>query len=400
VRERISEPIRVLHFISGLGTGGAETMLLKLLGGWDRSRFEGAVVSLAGPGDLGRDIVDMRIPLTCLELKRLPPRLDRVWRLRRWMREFSPSICQGWMYHGNLAATLMTSWARSSAAAVWNVRASLDLEADKAATVRAIRLGARWSNRPARIVYNSEVSAAQHAAIGYSAERATVIPNGFDLSRFRPDPDARARLLASLGLEDDAVIVGHVARYHPMKDHATLLAAMSMVWAAAPSAHLVLVGSGLDGRNEALRELIEGCGGVDRVSCLGSRRDVERLHPAFDLLVMSSARMEGFPNAVGEAMACGVPCVVTDVGDCATLVGDTGAVVPPSDPAALATAVLKLIGLGKAGRTAMGARATRRVAETYSLDRIVLLYQDLYAQLSQLHGRSNRGSARRVPHGN
>jgi glycosyltransferase involved in cell wall biosynthesis len=231
------------------------------------------------------------------------------------------------------------------------------------------------------IIYNAERSAQRHAAIGYPADKAIVIPNGFDLDAFRPDPDARAWLRAEHGLAPDTPVVGRVARNHSMKDHACLFGAFARVAEAVPAARLAVVGSGMVGDDPALARLAAAAGVADKVLWLGPRRDIERLTAGFDVALSTSSRGEGFPNVMGEAMACGVPMVATDVGDAAAILDDPARIVPPGDAAGLAAIVVRLLQAGPDARAALGVRDRQRALARFSIAAVGDAYAALWARL-------------------
>lgn len=371
--------MRILHVITGLDTGGAETMLLKLLTVHVSAGVECAVVSLGGEGTLGPRIGALGVPVLGLGLSRRMPNPAALLTLLRFVRRFDPQLIQGWMYHGNLAASLAGLGTRRRVPVNWSIRQSLyDLAAERPATAILIRLGARLSRRPAAIIYNSETSAAQHEALGYAATDRHVIPNGFDCDAFRPSEATRQRVRAALGIAEDAVVIGLIARWHPMKDHRTFFEAAAPVAARHPSARFLLAGSGISADEPGLTQLIAEHGLQSRVLLLGERADVAELTAALDIACSASARGEGFANVIGEAMASGVPCVVTDVGDSARIVGATGIVVPARAPAALADAIGGLIDAGPERRRELGAAARRRVETEFSLPAVAERYLELY----------------------
>jgi glycosyltransferase involved in cell wall biosynthesis len=200
-----------------------------------------------------------------------------------------------------------------------------------------------------------------------------VIPNGFDLARFRPDPGARVRIRTELGIPSDAPVVGLVARFDPNKGHATFAAAARRLAGGRPGTRFVLVGAGIDATNPVVAE-------IPGAHLLGVRTDVAAVVAALDVAVSASSS-EGFSNTLGEAMAAGVPCVATDVGDSATIVGDTGALVPPDDPAALAAGIESLLARTPEERAAGGARARDRVAANWSLPVVARRFEDLYGEV-------------------
>ncbi len=379
--------MRIMHVITGLDTGGAEMMLLKLLSGRSEE-FEPVVVSLTDEGVLGPRIKALGVPVYSLGLRTRLPNPLRLLSIRTITRRFQPQLIQGWMPHGNLVASLAGVLSRTRTAVLWNVRMSLyNIRAEPLLTAGAIRLGATFSRRPVAIVYNSQTGAGQHEALGYRAEKSVVIPNGFDCRMFRRDDEARQRVRAELGVDDATVLVGLVARFHPMKDHAGFLRAAGAVARKHPNLHIVLAGSGVTWAEPLLQKLIAEEQLQKQVFLLGERQDIPAITAALDIACSASAWAEGFSNAIGEAMACGVPCVVTDIGDSAYIVRDTGLVAPARNPEALAQAIRQLIEAGPAARRQLGDAARRRAESEFSLPAIVCRYEDLYRKHLQISKR-------------
>lgn len=369
---------RVVHVITGLGRGGSEGVLVRLLARADRDRFEPHVVSLLDEGVNAAALRKGGVPVHVARPAPSAGLLPSLFELVRLIRGLSPSLLQGWMYHGNLAATLAGWLPGCRAPVLWNVRNSLHtLASEKRATALAIRCGSWLSGQPKAIVYCSRASAAQHEALGYRAASTRLIPNGFDCERFRPDPEARRRMRAELGVPEEAVLVGHAARWHPMKDHLGFVKAAGLAARESGSLVFVAVGTGIDAGNEALAAELRESGLEGRMRLLGEREDMPAVLAALDLFCSSSAS-EAFPNAVGEAMACGVPCVVTDVGDSRWLAGDTGWVAPPGRPEQLARALLEAASVAREARRGLGERARRRVVDELSLEAMVGRYESLW----------------------
>jgi glycosyltransferase involved in cell wall biosynthesis len=366
-----------MHVITGLDIGGAEMMLLKLLSAAD-SGWDSVVVSLTDEGTIGPRIVKLGVPVYSLGLRPRLPNPLRVLTLRRIANRLRPHLIQGWMYHGNLLSSLAGAFSRDRVPVLWNIRQSLyDLAAERKMTAAVIRKCASLSSRAAAIVYVSRVSAEQHEELGYQPSKRVLIPNGTDCDVFRPDGLVRREVRAELGISEDTILVGLVARYHPLKDHAGFLQAAFLVSMAHPEVRFLLIGKGLTPNQPEFATLISELNLNGRVLFLGERSDIPRLTATLDI-ACSSSWGEGFSNAIGEAMACGVPCVVTDVGDSAYLVGDTGVIVPSRNPKALAHAMGQLIDAGSAKRKELGMAARRRIESEFSLPTIVRRYADLY----------------------
>jgi glycosyltransferase involved in cell wall biosynthesis len=378
--------IKVLHLITGLDTGGAEVSLQRLTGAMDRERFENVVVSLTTLGPLGAAIRDQGIRVDAIHMSRALPSPTAVWRLYHLLRAERPDVLQTWLYHSDLIGTLTGRAARVPAIA-WNIRCShMGEKYRRGINSALIKVLARLSKYPDAIVANSLAGQKEHIALGYKPKRWEVLSNGFDLTVFKPDGDAKARLRHELGLVDNSVLIGLVGRYDPMKDHAGFLRAVAELSTTDMQVHFILAGGGVDRGNEVLNALIEQLGIRDRVHLLGQREDIPRLTAGLDIATCCSLG-EGFPNVVGEAMGCAIPCVVTDVGDSAQIVGDTGIVVPPGDPKALAHAWSKLLAAGDADRKVIGQRAHALIDSRYSLAQCAENYQNFYEDLVELSMR-------------
>lgn len=378
---------RVLHIITGLGTGGAEASLLRVLGE-TQGGVAHAVVSLTTAGTRGAAIATLGVPVYALGLARGALAPSALGTLRKIVREFKPDCVQGWMYHGNLAATALSFSGAPTGPVLWNVRHALDAWRDESRTRRLlVRGSALLSHHPRAIVYNSHRSATQHARLGYRAQHNRVIANGVDTTRFAHDKSAGANVRAALGIPADAFVVGLIARVDPLKDHATFLNAAVIDHASngARDTWYLLAGTntapGVRGRAGALDAPIATLVAQQpslgsRIVRLGERSDVMHVLNACDVVTMTS-RSEGSPNAVAEAMACGVPCVVTNVGDSARLVDDTGIVVTVGDAAAIAQAWGALRDNPR-DLAARGQRALARIRNEYSISTEASAYRALW----------------------
>lgn len=375
------EPIKVAHIITGLSTGGAEMMLFKVLSGIDRSRFDTIVISLAGYGPIAERIEALGIKVYSVDMKpgRIPVAGFR--RLVRLLRGLKPDIIQGWMVHGNLVAVIAGIVSRKPV--VWSIRHSnLPEGSEKKMTVLLDNLLKWLSSYPKKIIYNSQAGQRYHESIGYVKRSSVVIPNGFDINMFAPSQHANLELKAELGLPRDTALIGMVGRYHPMKDHATFLNAAIKLIKTYPAVKFVLVGSGCDQKNAELSAFAREHHLENTVFLMGERKDIPTITAAIDIATSSSSSSEGFANTIGEAMSCGVPCVVTDVGDSAWIVGDTGVVVQAMNPTALAEGWARLIEIGETGRRELGMRARQRIIDVFSLQRVVRQFEAIYWEIS------------------
>src|SRR5437667_423722 len=274
--------VRIAHVITGLGTGGAETMLYKLLSRMDRARFDPLVVSVADNGSLAARIAELKIPVFSCGMQPGFPSLGAAFRLTRLLRGFKPHLLQGWMYHGNLAAQGAAVGLAGKTPVVWNIRGSHHLlSEEKFMTAATIWIGARLSALPSKIVANSVVSAELHQRhLGFSKHQWAIIPNGFELGNFSPSENARAVVRSELGLPQNTLLIGLIGRYHPMKDHANFLRAAGIFRKSAPGVHFLLAGTGVDGSNAALRVQCEELGLLGCTHLLGERNDMSRIMAA------------------------------------------------------------------------------------------------------------------------
>jgi glycosyltransferase involved in cell wall biosynthesis len=365
----MGRPLRVLHVTTDLDIGGAEHMLASLVTGRNEPGIAHSIASLVPNGALVPRLRAAGLSVDEFNLRSLAAPAEIV-RLAALIRQLSPEVVQGWMYHGNLAASLALALARRrrQTSLAWGLRCSdMDLRFYSAQLRLVVRAGAAWSAGPDVVTANSEAGLAWHLKLGYRPRRVLVVPNGIDIDRFRPDAAARDAVRRALGLPPDALVLAHVARVDPMKDHETFLAAMSRL----PDMYALLIGAGTDRLAER-----------PRVLRLGHRDDVPQLLAASDIVVSSSAYGEGFCTALGEGMACGLPAVATDVGDANRILGDTGYVVPPRDPAVLAEVIGKLAAEDPGQRAARGHAARARMTAQFSLAAAEHRFGDLYRNLA------------------
>lgn len=383
-------PLSVTFVITNLATGGAEIMLLKLLSRLDRRRFRPSVISLMGMGEIGPRIVDLDIPVHTVGLRPGAPNPLRLRRLVRLLRQLEPDVVDTWMYHADLLGGVAARIA-GCRRVVWGLHnTDLSRSGSKRSTRLVVRVCALLSGAvPAAILSCSVRAREVHERLGYQAEKFHVIPNGYDIEQFNVDPAARASVRAELGLAPDAPLVGLVARYHPQKNHLGFVQAAALVLQQLPQVHFLLAGAGVDRANAALMSAVDQHGIAGHMHLLGRRDDVPRLMAALDVLVSSSSFGEAFPIVLGEAMASCVPCVTTDVGDSAEIVGDTGRVVAPGDMTSLARELVALLQLPATERAALGQRARERIAARYEIGHVVGLYEAFFDDLMRTQGEGD-----------
>ena len=374
--------IRVVHVINSFGFGGAEAMLCNLLLRSDRDRFDLHVVSLIDDLRVAGSIIEAGIPLTTIGMKPGVPSPLAMVRLIRHLRRIRPQVIQTWMDHSNLIGGIAGRFVPGAKIA-WGIHHSNHVRGlTKRSTLLTVRACATLSGRvPARIVCCSEHGRTLYAARGFAKETMTVIPNGFDTDRFRPDRQAALEVRAELGLPADATLIGLVARYDPLKDHATFVRAAGLLHKSIPQVHFLMCGDKVNGDNAALVEQISSLGLIGSCHLLGPRRDMARIFAALDVATSSSIS-EAFPLAVGEAMSCGVPCIATDVGDSVLMIGPAGKIIPPGDPVALAAGWSQILQMDAADRAQLGAAARKRVRELFDLGAVARRYETLYQELA------------------
>ena len=377
------KPISVTHIITDLNIGGAEMMLTRLVSSVNKTDFDYRVISLKPEGPLAQKIREAGVPVESLGMRLGLRDIVGFFKLVSLLRRSEPDIVQTWMYHADLIGGVAAKLA-GPFPVIWNVRHSTFDDGIRHVTRgirRVLAFLSRWI--PVRVVANAQTARDVHIFLGYQSEKIIVIPNGFDLKAFHPDPAARLSVRRELGLDADAVLIGLVARYHQQKDHRTFVQAAGCLAPRHPGAHFVLCGENIDRSNSKLLRWIEATGYKDHFHLLGQRDDMPRITASLDIAASSSAHGEGFSNVIGEAMSCGVPCVVTDVGDSAHIVGDTGAVVLPRDPGALCDAWMRILSLNLDERQELGRAARERIKSNFSLPAIVQKYEWLYKETSQ-----------------
>lgn len=376
------KPIRILHITTTIGTGGAERMLLNVIADGDPAVFHHGVLSLRRGGMLEEPLRDAGAEVWNCDLKAGDLSLSAALKVRRILNNFCPDVIQGWMYHGNLAACLSRTLGRK-VPIVWGMHHTIDdINNEKRLTRLLIRLGKWLSGWPEKIVYVSRVSRKQHVALGYADDKALTVPNGFDCERFRPRDGARDALRQSLGLREDMPLLAKAAVVRPMKDHGNLISAAAILKRRGMKFMLLIIGQRANEENAELMRLIRDADVSDYIRLLGERHDMPDIFAGLDGLVVSSAWGEAFPIVLGEAMASGVPCVTTDVGDSAYIVGDEGTVVPPRDAEALADGLADLLSKSIEERRALGVLARARIEDNFALTDVARRYYEIYRDLA------------------
>lgn len=368
----------IVHIITGLNDGGAEAVLYRLC--VHDTEHKHCVISLMDLGKYGPLLQQAGFDVYCLNMARGRITTKGVWRLWSLLRKLQPHVVQTWMYHADLIGGVVAKLAGINIVC-WNIRHSnLTPGTVKRSTIVIAKLCAKLSYIiPSYIVSCSEQSALAHQRLGYCRSKFSVIENGYDLKKYIPDSAAQVILAQKLGISDDIALLGMVARFDPQKDHTNLLSALRIIKEQNPNFVCVLVGEGLDSTNNMLLEILHRFDLVDNVRLLGRRDDIPFIMSALDIHILSSLG-EAFPNVLAEAMACKTPCVTTNVGDAAVIVGETGWVVPAQNAEALALALLEAItALGDAASWSIKQKQARaRIVQKFSLEKMVQKYQAVW----------------------
>ncbi|MDP3655581.1 MAG: glycosyltransferase [Brevundimonas sp.] len=379
---KASPAVEILHVIAGLKASGAETALLRLV---QRSpdHIVHTVVSLTDRGDLSDAFEAAGATVRAFGLSRgAAAPIAAARRLAELVPKTRPAVVQGWMVHGNIAAWALRLFCFPRARLAWNLRLTAADAVHEKMTTRLATRAAAWLSRSVDLlVSNSHAGLRDHRALGYRPRRSAVIPNGFNLTAFQRRPEDRERLRNQWELPEQAVVFALVGRFHIQKGQAAFVAAAEQVRDVRAEAVFLLAGRDADPQNEELRVMLGERNLASRFLLLGARRDVPAIMSAVDVLCMPSL-YEGFPNVLGEAMASGLPCIATAVSDVGLILGNAGVLIDVGDTTGLANAMSKMVDLGPQGRSDLGARARRRIAESYSLETVTPLYWNLYDQLA------------------
>jgi glycosyltransferase involved in cell wall biosynthesis len=364
--------VRILFLTRSLNVGGAERQLVALA---RALHLRGVVVDVAvfySGGALEKDLIEAGVPVTSLRKKGRWDNIGFAYRLIRLLRRSQPDIVHSYLSVPNVVAVLARQFARR-ARVVLGVRASkLDLSDYGALTAVSCWVEAILSRFADLTIANSQTGRDHAIKHGFPKSNTIVIPNGIDTSYFFRDLTARIRVRTEWKISDDCFLVGMIGRLDPMKGHLTFLDAAAHVARETEEGRFVLIGDGPRSYKNRLISKINDLGLRDKVIWAGERRDMPAVYSALDIMCSPSSYGEGFPNVVGEAMSCKVPCIVTDVGDAAQIVGDTGKIVPPNDEVALCRAICETLNeLRTLAPGSIGDQARRRIVDYFTVERLV-----------------------------
>lgn len=373
--------MKILHVIIDLDVGGAELMLKRLT--HDHSqRFssEHIIVSLTDVGRVGQQMAEAGFQVISLGMTGVLSALFALVRLIRLIRLLRPNIVQTWMYHADLIGGISARLAGVNQV-IWGIR-STDISQGGSKTTLIIRMiCAKISDWiPSAIVCAAKVSKDIHIAVGYSPSKMLVIPNGFDLKNLIATESQREEIRISCGIRNNDLVIGSIGRFNPVKDHSLFISAAGRLLAKHTNIKFLLVGRELHSQNSKLMALINATPQPYAFKLLGERSDIAACLKAMDIFCLHS-RTEGFPNVLGEAMAIGLPCITTDVGDAAFLLDRHGLVIPSRDAAALTDALEKMLACGLSKLEEIGAAGQIRISKEFSMEIMTENYHRLYIRL-------------------
>ncbi len=374
--------IKVAHISTGLETGGAEVQLMRLLGAFDKNKFELMVIGLDRDTYLGDRIRDLGIPVYALNVKKKPRAIAQAYTL---LKEFNPDVIHGTMYEGGVIGSVLRRFLAKKPPVIWTVHEGLEnYRKESLRKQLQLRLWGLMSSLPEVLMYVSHLNCEQHLSWGFNNKKSLVIPNGVDTQRFYPNNKARSMIRKELNIPKDSFVVGITARFHPVKNHLGFIHSAAILAKSHPSTHFIMVGTNIDADNQALTDLIATYGLQENIHLLGNREDIPDIVNAYDIAALTSFG-EAFPLTLGEAMASAVPCVATNVGDNDFIIKATGRVVPVNDNEAMATAWQTLLEMDKQAFKQLGEDALQRVLNKFTLKQQVMQHEGLYETLYQQH---------------
>jgi glycosyltransferase involved in cell wall biosynthesis len=368
--------MKILHIITGLGDGGAENTLYKICK-YDRSN-QHVVISLKGPDKYFSLLKKIDIKVCCINMKFFS--IFKFFYLIKLLLFFKPDIVQTWLVHGDFIGGIAARLAGIKNI-VWNVRYSnLERQKIKLTTFLLLKILAKLSFfLPRSIVVVSKSARLNCIELGYCKKKLNFIPNGYDLSILKPNKNHKTYFKKKFKINKQTILIGTVARYDPKKDHINLLKAISLIRSRNKNFLCILVGYNIDKNNTSLVKEIKRLNLFKYVKLLGQKNDISQIMNGLDVYVQSSGYGEGFPNVVAESMACGTPCVVTDVGDAAFIVGKTGWIVPPKNSLKLAKKIKQaLFEIGSKNWSKRRAEVRLRIKNNFKMEIMLKSYNELW----------------------
>ena len=371
--------MRVIHIITSLETGGAQWVLVQLIQQLKLHGHEQSVISMKPNGEMAQNIVDLGIPVYQIPFSR-HTFLQARSQSERIISSFQADIIQSWLYHADFLTIFLRN--RKKIPIVWGIHHSYEPHGQnrlKSSTKNIVKINALFSNIiPRKIICCSRSAMKSHSRIGYAESKMVYIPNSVDVNRFKPDPESRMILRSELGLSSEIQIIGYIARYHPQKDHATFFNAANLLLEKMENTHFVLVGDQMDAVNPEIQRYMISNIKPSHFHFLGRRTDIPMITAGLDVATLSSSGDEAFPLTVVEAMACGIPCVATDVGEINEMIGSSGIIVPTQNPYALSKGWLNILTHNPDERAVLGRVARDRVLDFFTMETMAKRYIKVY----------------------
>ena len=328
-----------MFLIRSLGPGGAERQLVNLAKGLRQLNHNVVVVTFYSGEWLEEELVAAGVTVWTLKKRGRWDIIGSGLKLFRIVRETRPSVLHSYLTTANLLA-LLPKLCFPSTKLVWGIRASdVDYRCYDWFSRLSFQAECVLSNLPDLIIANSCAGRDYHCERGFPKSKVFVIHNGIDMNRFEPDKKAGEKVRREWKIQEGELLIGLVGRLDPMKDHPTFLKTAGILARQRESMRFVCVGDGPSSYKQKLQSLAAQCGLGSKLVWAGSRKDMRAVYNACNVIVNSSAWGEGLCNALLEAMACGVPCAATDVGDSAVVINDQSMVVKAGDVGALTTAI-------------------------------------------------------------
>ena len=371
--------MKIVHIITGLGDGGAEHVLFKVCK-YDIANKH-LVISLKGPGKYSSLLNKLGIKVYCLNISFFS--IHKFFFLIKLLRSLKPDIVQTWLVHADFLGSIAARLAGINNI-LWNVRYSnIEIGKAKLTTILIIKILSKLSYLiPKFILIVSRKAKKIYEIVGYNKNIFKFIPNGFDLSILKINKIQKKNFLKKIDIKKNIPLIGNVARYDPQKDHLNLLKALSIIRLKKINFFCILIGSNIDQNNIDLVNIIKKLNLHKNVILLGRNDNIPQVMNGLDLHVLSSCYGEGFPNVIAEAMACGTPCIATDVGDAAFIIGKTGWVVPPKNPIKLSGAIENALfefGSKKWDNKCVKSRLT--IKEKFSINKMLNSYNNVWRKV-------------------
>jgi len=376
--------VKILHIINTLENGGAQSVLAQLLENWGDEQDHQMVITLRKQEPLSARIEALGVRVKHINLQPREVNIAKFLKLIQIIRSYKPDVIQTWLYHSDLIgglAALLAGYSR----VVWGVHHTTNnIRSLKPTTANVVRVLSVLSHLiPAYIICCSHSAYQTHLSLGYPKKKMIVILNGVDATRFQPSKSARGLIKNKLRLTHDVKLVGMFARYHPQKDHHTLFRAAGILVRRNPRVHFVLAGESVDVSNEQLLAWSMEESIQNNIHMLGDRQDMPALIAGVDIITLTSSHGEALPQVLGEAMACGIPCVATNIGDVAEFLGGAGIIVEPQNPQSLADAWHEILSLPEAEYKDLCLQGRKRICEFYNIKDMVNAYKSIYWKVNE-----------------